>query len=782
MKKSFHDMGYTGKDCIICVLDTAMGDVGKMKTKIEHADNYRIDSDNTSDHATFIASQLNSWAPDATILSYCVFPDGVSKTSLINNALSSIIKLATQNPSKQYFVNMSFAANFGKNVISPSYMTMHKLIKQCNFFRIPVFVASGNDGGEELYIYPSRFQEPICVGASNNSGTKAPFSTLHDQLDFFDEGMNVSGIDRFGMPIWMSGTSMACPNVLGKSVLLACKMRSDNGEWPAEIDLYNELKSCAIDCEIAGYDKRSGYGFVDIKNSDGIYKSSDREELPNTIRDVVARTKSIIKNLIQNSPMLPAASIVRADFTRLLKFGMAGADVKKVKDQLVVLGYLAKSTKITFGADTLAAVKRFQTANGLKSDGIVGILTWNELFGEDQVTSSVSDTDSGVSTAEYTRLIKVGTSGDDVKLVKDKLLELGYLQKSTTTTFGNDTFNAVKSFQKDNGLVADGIVGPQTWGALFSDNIASDTNDQDTDGWTRNLTVGVSGADVKLAKDKLVELGYLRKSTHSTFGNDTKSAVARLQLINGLSATGIIDVETWGVLFSSTVKIPEEVDASEIPDNISRAKAQLIAAELKNVSDARKNMVLDVLKYAVDPDSPPQYPRKFYIRGGNMYDKNLTLNEMTRAKLNAYLSNSSYEQYYNGGRDDMMREASAESNYTTPGDDCSGQDVGLLRKHCSSTTIDGVKKSVSSGFDANANTLFASYCTETTNPKPGDMMHKSGHAGCYVGAGYCVESAGGAYGTALSEVANRRIYSFIDNKTHKMGDWEHFGKWVFLDD
>ena len=67
----------------------------------------------------------------------------------------------------------------------------------------------------------------------------------------------------------------------------------------------------------------------------------------------------------------------------------------------------------------------------------------------------------------YRRLIKVLMRGDDVRAVKDRLVELGFLRKSSHNLMGYDSLKAVKAFQKANGLEVDGIVGPLTWEALF---------------------------------------------------------------------------------------------------------------------------------------------------------------------------------------------------------------------------------------------------------------------------------------------------------------------------
>ena len=101
---------------------------------------------------------------------------------------------------------------------------------------------------------------------------------------------------------------------------------------------------------------------------------------------------------------------------------------------------------------------------------------------------------------EYTRLLKHMMSGSDVKAAKDRLVELGYLYASTHDTFGDDTLAAVKAFQTAKGLEVDGIVGPDTWAALFAD--APDTPvtpdaPSNVPEFTRNLKKGMSGAIAK---------------------------------------------------------------------------------------------------------------------------------------------------------------------------------------------------------------------------------------------------------------------------------------------
>jgi putative chitinase len=65
-------------------------------------------------------------------------------------------------------------------------------------------------------------------------------------------------------------------------------------------------------------------------------------------------------------------------------------------------------------------------------------------------------------------ILKVGSSGDDVKKLQSKL------GLAADGAFGPGTEKAVKAWQAANGLTADGIVGDGTWGKLFgADNTAT---------------------------------------------------------------------------------------------------------------------------------------------------------------------------------------------------------------------------------------------------------------------------------------------------------------------
>lgn len=69
---------------------------------------------------------------------------------------------------------------------------------------------------------------------------------------------------------------------------------------------------------------------------------------------------------------------------------------------------------------------------------------------------------SSFSNQTQSTLTKVGSQGNEVKAVQEKLKERGLYKGNIDGIFGSQTQKAVKAFQKQQGLTQDGIAGPAT--------------------------------------------------------------------------------------------------------------------------------------------------------------------------------------------------------------------------------------------------------------------------------------------------------------------------------
>jgi murein L,D-transpeptidase YcbB/YkuD len=65
-----------------------------------------------------------------------------------------------------------------------------------------------------------------------------------------------------------------------------------------------------------------------------------------------------------------------------------------------------------------------------------------------------------------TRTLKKGSNGYMVEVLQIVLLNTGYFDGEETGTYDTATISAVKAFQSENGLKADGVFGPKSRAAM----------------------------------------------------------------------------------------------------------------------------------------------------------------------------------------------------------------------------------------------------------------------------------------------------------------------------
>ena len=142
--------------------------------------------------------------------------------------------------------------------------------------------------------------------------------------------------------------------------------------------------------------------------------------------------------------------------------------------------------------------------------------------------------------------LRIGVRHEIIKKLQQRLMDLGFMDNDEPTDyFGEMTQRAVKTFQRQNGLSTDGIVGNETWDAIMAEDAKYYT-----------VAKGADGEDIVRIQQRLYELGYLSSWEQVTghFGDSTELAVKKLQELNGLDQDGKVGQRTINLLYSDEIR------------------------------------------------------------------------------------------------------------------------------------------------------------------------------------------------------------------------------------
>ena len=253
-----------------------------------------------------------------------------------------------------------------------------------------------------------------------------------------------------------------------------------------------------------------------------------------------------------------------------LRYDMRSDAVLKLQQDLSKLGYYSGTISGHFGSKTEAAVMSFQKANGLSADGIAGSKTLAKIataLGNSSSSSSSNSSSSNSSSASASSsLLKQGTKSEAVRTLQQNLKTLGYYTGSVTGNFGSLTKEAVYSFQKANGLSADGVAGEKTLAAISSklkggsssgssSSSSSSSNSNSSSASTSSLLntsitlqQGTKSDEVLKLQNMLTSLGFYTGNKTGNFGEKTADAVIAYQKSKGLTADGIAGKKTLAAI------------------------------------------------------------------------------------------------------------------------------------------------------------------------------------------------------------------------------------------
>lgn len=278
-------------------------------------------------------------------------------------------------------------------------------------------------------------------------------------------------------------------------------------------------------------------------------------------------------NIVQNAP-------IRANVASYpgspLRLGSSNEEVRDIQRELNRIGLNYPSIpKITdtsgvFEATTREAVRQFQRIFNLNPDGIVGKETWYKLKYIYNGVKGLSELYSeGISISEaqrrFPKVLKRGDRGNEVRVLQYYLNFLGFFnpklpQIGVDGIFGQETRDAVLTFQNLYGLTVDGIVGRGTWNMIQNayDGIVYSLPAQ-YKGYANLIypgyliTTGQKGAVVRQLQTYINTIAandssVPRVTVDGDYGNQTKNAVMAIQRMNGLEPNGQVGPLTWNAI------------------------------------------------------------------------------------------------------------------------------------------------------------------------------------------------------------------------------------------
>lgn len=194
--------------------------------------------------------------------------------------------------------------------------------------------------------------------------------------------------------------------------------------------------------------------FIDTEKDQKFLKN---DEFLNKIADSIALgiSKALkLKKLDKSKPTKTDTQPKKSSKSRssvIVKRGDSGSTVKDLQRVLRKYGYRLGKSGVDgiFGSNTERAVKDFQRDEGIGVDGIVGPVTEKALVRRKKFPGRLLR-----SQRPYIR-------GNDVRAVQRKV------GTSVDGIYGERTRRAVRSYQRRNDLLVDGIVGPASWKKMF---------------------------------------------------------------------------------------------------------------------------------------------------------------------------------------------------------------------------------------------------------------------------------------------------------------------------
>ena len=312
----------------------------------------------------------------------------------------------------------------------------------------------------------------------------------------------------------------------------------------------------------AYYDKWPTVNLQNIEQQFEIW--GDKNYSKNTPKNINNALNTLLNKQAENKPQVtlsPEPMIAYSvSIEKEFSLGDRSTLIYDAKKQMAKLGYWSSADikDDHFSSDFMEAIKRYQKDNDIYADGKLSIETQIKLFGDMGVLLTPTPASSPTPTPKATPVVpyytpraensySLGDTGEEIRKIKKQLEKLGYFTDDNTDIFTSSLSQAIRNFQRDYKLPANGKVDKITRNALISA-----VSKPLPEGIKLHYKSGDEGEDVKNIKLELQKYGYYRYN--STFDGEYNSTmVERVKLFqnaNGLEVTGEIDENMLFLLFN----------------------------------------------------------------------------------------------------------------------------------------------------------------------------------------------------------------------------------------
>ena len=257
------------------------------------------------------------------------------------------------------------------------------------------------------------------------------------------------------------------------------------------------------------------------------------------VRESASTNAAIIDNIVKDACVYVLSSKESGSNTFIqVRYRAADGDVET--------GWLCQSSGGTTYVKILSATQAediFSIKGGNLPSKKVGTFT------DAQRKASQSDSDN--------TYLKQNSTGETVKNVQTKLKALGYYTGSITGNVGPKTEAAIKKFQKEYDLTADGIAGPQTLAkidAVYASKGDKGSSSSSSSSSGSGLKLNSTGSDVRNLQQDLTTLGFYWADITGSFGSKTEAAVKLFQKKNGLTVDGVAGKKTLQAIAAAVSK------------------------------------------------------------------------------------------------------------------------------------------------------------------------------------------------------------------------------------